>query len=137
MSDEAERIRRQMQNVRQEMGHDVHAVVERAKELSDWRYYVRRYPWICAGSAVALGFLAMPGRRSRALPPDTESLISQLNKHGLTVAASKAASGGLLAQALTIAGPIVLRNAVSILTRRLSTAEVKQAPGGSSVSEAP
>jgi hypothetical protein len=137
MSDEAERIRREMQNVRQEMGHDVHAVVERAKELSDWRYYVRRHPWICASSALALGFLAMPGRGTRTLAPDVQRLISQLNKHGLTVAATKAAPSGLLGQALAVAGPIVLRNAASLLTRRLSGAEVHQAPDASSAREAP
>lgn len=137
MSDEAERIRRQMQNVRQEMGHEVHAVVERAKELSDWRYYVRQHPWICAGSALALGFLAMPSRRKQSLGPDVQRLISQLNKHGLTVAASKAAPGGLLAQALAMAGPIVLRNAASLLTRRLSGSETHHAPDASTPREAP
>jgi hypothetical protein len=137
MSDEAERIRREMQNVRQEMGHDVHAVVERAKELSDWRYYVRRHPWMCAGSALALGFLAMPSRGTRTLAPDVQRLISQLNKHGLTVAATKAAPGGLLGQALAIAGPIVLRNAASLLARRLNGVEARQAPDASSAREAP
>ncbi len=125
-----------MQDVRQDMGHEVHAVVERAKELSDWRYYVRQHPWICIGSAVALGFLAMPNRSARPGSPDVQRLVSQLKKHGLTVAASHAAPGGLVGRAIAIAGPIVLRNAASILTRRLSAAG-EQTRGASSASEAP
>ena len=136
MSDEAERIRRQMQDVRQEMGRDVHEVVERAKELSDWRYYVRKHPWACMGSALALGFLAMPGRKIPVGGPDMQHLVNQLKKHGLSVAAGGAAPGGLVTRALAIAGPLVLRSAVAMVAKRLSDAEWQQAPNASSANEA-
>jgi len=137
MSDEAERIRRQMQDVRLEMGRDVHEVVERAKELSDWRYYVRKHPWVCMGSALAIGFLAMPGRKAvgAIAGPDVQHLVDQLKKHGLNVAAGTAAPGGLVGKALAIAGPIVLRSAVAMVSKRLNDAAVHQAPSDASESE--
>src|SRR5262245_22564765 len=96
MSDDAERIRRQMQAIRQDMEGGVKGVVEGARQLSDWRYYVRQHPWACVAGAIALGFIAAPMRRKKVdgIP---EELLAKLRSGGPVPAAAAAAGGGLAA----------------------------------------
>lgn len=55
-------IRQRMKEVRQELDEDVQEIVEGARDLRDWRSYVRSYPWVCLGAAVAVGYLIVPRR---------------------------------------------------------------------------
>jgi len=58
-----------MAQIRHELHKDVKEVVEGAEAVADWRRYIRLYPWIAAGAAVALGYLVVPKRR-RSVPRD-------------------------------------------------------------------
>ena len=40
----AEEIQRQMRSVRSELRDDVQDIVESARVMTDWQYYVRSYP---------------------------------------------------------------------------------------------
>ena len=119
MSDDADRIREQMRRIRQDLGVEVKDIVRGAKELSDWRCYVRKYPWVCVGGAFALGFLAMPGRK-RPLDADTQKLVEQLKTCGLTAAtrAMPLMPGGLTGKLLSIAGPILVRNVSQLIAQQ-------------------
>jgi hypothetical protein len=55
-------IQRQMSQIRGEMRHDMQSLVSNAKTLSDWRYYVRNYPWACMGAAMFAGYILVPSR---------------------------------------------------------------------------
>jgi hypothetical protein len=125
MNDDAEHIRRQMQNVRQEMGADVKDIVHGAQQLTDWHYYVRKHPWACVTGAFALGFLAAPGRAKKlAGNLDLDRLIAHIKQQGVAVdGASAAASllpGGLVGRILATAGPIVARAAINAVAQRLA-----------------
>ncbi|HYO24456.1 MAG TPA: hypothetical protein VEQ85_05855 [Lacipirellulaceae bacterium] len=130
MSDDAERIRQQMQHVRRDMDAGMQDIKLGAKQLSDWRYYVRQHPWACVGSAFALGFLVTPARR-KMLPGanvDMKALVEQLQAHGVSVGGkTTTASGGLAARLIAMAGPFLLRNASSILAQRLQAAGKQRA----------
>lgn len=119
MNDDAERIRQEMQNVRQDMGAGVQDVVQGARQLSDWRYYVRKHPWVCVGSAFALGFLATPARR-RILSGnlDVASLVQQL-KGGVATGAPML-PGGVAGRILAFVGPIILQNAAAFVAQRFA-----------------
>lgn len=124
MSDEAERIRQQMQHVRKEVGADVQGIVHGARQLSDWHYYVRKYPWACIGSAFALGFLVTPARR-KLLSGDAGKILEQLRESGLlnaTTAAAPLAGGGIAGKVLAVAGPILLRSASAMVARHFANA---------------
>ena len=58
-----EALRKQMQAVRRELHYDVEGVVDTAKELTDWKHYMRSYPWACLGAALAvvIGYLPSIG----------------------------------------------------------------------------
>jgi len=58
----AESIRQRMREVRCELGEDVEEFVESARTITDWHYYVERYPLICIGAAFAIGYLVVPKR---------------------------------------------------------------------------
>jgi hypothetical protein len=66
---ESDEIRRKMAQIRRELHEDVREVVAGAEGVTDWRRYVRSYPWASVGVVTAVGFLAVP-RGSRSLPGD-------------------------------------------------------------------
>ena len=55
-------ILRRMEEVRCDVDEDVQEIVEGARDMGKWRYYVRTYPWICLGAALAVGYLIVPRR---------------------------------------------------------------------------
>jgi hypothetical protein len=66
-------IQRQMSEIRGEMRHDMQTLVSNARTLSDWRYYVRNYPWACMGAAAFVGYLLVPPRIAVAAPAPPRS----------------------------------------------------------------
>lgn len=73
-----------MSQVREHLSHDVHEIAENARVMSDWRYYVRNYPLICAAAAVAVGYLIVPSR-VRIVRPDPETLAELARRNRLVV----------------------------------------------------
>ena len=45
-----------------EIDHDLEDVSASARSMVDWKHYVKAYPWVCLGTAAALGFLIVPKR---------------------------------------------------------------------------
>ena len=80
----AEEIQAQMRQMRCELGEDVEGLVENASVMSDWRYYVRSYPWACLGVAAAAGFLLVPSRPV-VLQQDPGAVANELAKRKLVV----------------------------------------------------
>jgi hypothetical protein len=115
-SDPADRIRQQMRIIRREMGADVKDIVLSAQQLSDWRYYVRKYPWLCVGAAFGLGLFLAPNRRKAA---SIEKLAAHMQNARLAgFSATGAPSQGLVQKALAMAGPFVARSALSFIASR-------------------
>jgi hypothetical protein len=52
----------QMRQIRNDIDQGVEEMVGNARSMFDWRHYVRTYPWVCLGTAVALGYLIVPKR---------------------------------------------------------------------------
>jgi len=66
---ESDEIRQKMAQIRRDLHEDVREVVAGAEAATDWRRYVRSYPWASVGVATAVGFLAVP-KASRSSPHD-------------------------------------------------------------------
>lgn len=56
-------IRRQMGQIRRELHEDIQGVVAGAEAVTDWRRYVRLYPWPSVAAAAVVGYLIVPKRR--------------------------------------------------------------------------
>lgn len=49
-----------MEELRAQLRTDMHAVRNRVQERTDWRYYMRRHPWIIMASAGLAGYWLIP-----------------------------------------------------------------------------
>ena len=83
-TNDADEVQRQMREVRAELRDDVKELVVSAHEMTDWKRYVRAYPWLCVGGALAAGFLIIP-QRSVIVRPDAEGLIELAKRNKLVV----------------------------------------------------
>jgi len=62
-SPETKAILRRMEEVRCDLDEGAQEIVASARDLGEWRYYVKNYPWICVGTACAVGYVIVPRRR--------------------------------------------------------------------------
>jgi len=83
-SPSADALQKQMAQIRSELHADVRGIVDNARVMSDWKYYVRRYPWACVAGAAALGYLVVP-RRLEILRPDPDTLAQLAKTNRLIV----------------------------------------------------
>src|SRR5262245_54355091 len=84
----AEEIRLRMHEVRSELGENVEELVESARTITDWHYYVERYPWLCIGAAVALGYVVIP-RRMPVVNLDADAVLELAKKKQLVLKPGK------------------------------------------------
>ncbi|MCE9555102.1 MAG: hypothetical protein K8T91_17260, partial [Planctomycetes bacterium] len=71
--DSGERIRRHMREVRAQMVEDADHMADATRTMTDWRAYVRRYPWLFVGGAALVGYALIP-RKSGTVSLDAETL---------------------------------------------------------------
>ena len=111
---EAEEIQRAMAGIRCELNAGVDDIVDNAKVMSDWRYYVRAYPWACAAGAVVLGYLIVPSRLD-VIRPDAKTLAKLAQQNRLVVKSDPEPQrrGGLLGPLFTLLASTVIRGAVA------------------------
>ena len=110
----AKSVRARMQQLRCEIDGDVEDMAASARNVVDWKHYVKTYPWVCLGTAAALGFLIVP-KRSAALHPDLASL-TELEKTGhLAAAPAPTATRGLVDALLATVASIAARKAIGFL----------------------
>jgi hypothetical protein len=114
-----------MRELRADLRDDVQEFVVSAHKLADIGNYVRAYPWLCMGAALAAGFLVVP-QRAVVVKPDAEALIELARKHKLVVKSDEGPApkrrGGLMAQLISLAAATLLQGGVKALTAHLTDA---------------
>lgn len=129
MTDKASDLCQEMRRVRQQMDGEVHEIVENVRTLSDWRYHVKRHPWLLLAGAAVVGYLVVPKREPE---PETVKLdaatLKELAREGGVVIKTDAdektqqsligmALGFVASAALRSAMTYASKNARSILTK--------------------
>ena len=116
----AEEIRAELQRTRGRLLDEAIAVRGGARELADWRYYVRRFPWAALGAAGALGYLAIP-RRLEIMSPDAKTLETLAKKNHLVVETKPQAAQktSLVDTMLTMTGNVLLRAGTAYVGQQL------------------
>lgn len=124
MDTRADDICRRMDAIRQTAGEEVETIVQSARALSDWRYYAKNHPWLCAGAAAGLGFMLIP-RRKVAGPQgdDAKELIAMLKKHHVRGVAVAGPPSGLLKTVAGLATPLLIRAATNLLQARMASGD--------------
>ena len=115
---QADAIQQQMRQIRAELRADVQDFVAGAREMTDWTYYVRTYPWACLGAAAAIGFLIVPAR-TPSIQPDMKSLAELARQNQLVVKVDDAKpKRGLLAMLAGMVANSLLQGGLAIATQQ-------------------
>lgn len=85
--DEARDVVERMAALRRELVHDVEQIAESTQAMTDWTFYVRRFPWAAVGVAAAAGFLLVP-RKKTTVTPTPEQLAALANSKEFVAAAT-------------------------------------------------
>jgi len=81
---EVEQVRRQMARIRCELDENVEDVVVSAKQMTDWRFYVKAYPWATVALAFVAGYFVVP-RRVEIVRPDADEIAKLAKKNRIVV----------------------------------------------------
>jgi hypothetical protein len=103
-----------MQQLRCEIDGDMEDMAASARSMVDWKHYVKTYPWVCLGAAVALGFLIVP-KRSRVIRPDLATLTEPARTGHLVGKPASAATHGLIDTLLATVANIAVQRATAYL----------------------
>ena len=102
-SNDADTIRRQMAQIRRELHEDMQGLVAGAEDASDWRHYVKMYPWIAVGAATAVGYVVVPRRRKVVVEAPQFPVATQKTVE------KKERQAGLLGAAFGLVWPLIVR----------------------------
>jgi ElaB/YqjD/DUF883 family membrane-anchored ribosome-binding protein len=110
-------ILRRMEEVRCDLDEGAQEIAESARDMGEWRYYVRNYPWVSVGAACVIGYTIIPRRRlgyrevNRTLDElvDYSRLLTQEHPTSTT---------GVRNSVLMFAGNLLWRSALSFATRQ-------------------
>jgi hypothetical protein len=118
--EEAHAVVERMAELRREMVHDVEHVAESAKAMTDWTFYVRRFPWATVGLAAAAGFLLVPRKKTTVTATPEQLAALAQSKEFVAAATSqlKPPQSVLKGLAATLAA-MAARAAVSYVTEQL------------------
>lgn len=64
-----ETMQARMKGIRGDIDQGLEDVSAGARSMVDWKHYVKTYPWVCMGTAAALGYFIVP-KRSTAIAAD-------------------------------------------------------------------
>lgn len=114
----AEHIQRRMSQIRHELDETVEDISGQAKQLQDWRYYVRQYPWFFVGTAAALGYLMVPDR-PKVFHLDNEKLADLGRREKLIVESRPGIAGFVARTALAHLSNALMGSAAKYFGQRL------------------
>lgn len=115
-SPETEDIRQRMEELRRDLDEDVQEIVEGARDMGEWRSYVRVYPWICMGAALAVGYFVVPRRSSTK--PDLQTLTELANQSHLLATTHAPPKGHVRGTLLAFVGNLLMRGMSLYVERR-------------------
>jgi hypothetical protein len=109
-----ESIRGRMRHLRSDIDRDMENTAATARDMLDWKHYVKTYPWVCLGAAAALGFLIVP-KRPAAMSPDLATLTELARTGQLIVEPAPVTMRGLGGVLLASVANIAVRQAAAYL----------------------
>ncbi|MGC1274976.1 MAG: hypothetical protein WBC44_14825 [Planctomycetaceae bacterium] len=117
---DADAVRLEMANVRGTLDENVHDLVTNARNLADWRYYVKAAPWGAIGAAMAVGYFVVP-RRIQIVQPDADEIAKLAKRHQIVVehkAKAEAKQGGPAQLVMTMLANAMLRAATAYVSQQ-------------------
>jgi hypothetical protein len=125
--DEVQAISCRMAELRRDLTTEVREMSRGARVMTDWTFYVRRYPWAVAGLAAAVGFLLVPKKKA-VISPDQEALAELVRKKHLRLDVDhKREKPGLARTLVTLAATAAAKFAMGYMSERMRTAATEKA----------
>lgn len=120
--DRGEELRQQMATIRHKLPDDVERIVTGAKQMVDWKHYVRDFPWGAALVAAAVGYWLVPRRQglsSNELKMIEETVKRHTAKKQNEEKTSSAGAAGLGAVIGGMVVNLVTRAAINFAARKV------------------
>jgi hypothetical protein len=118
-SPETKAIRQRMEEVRCDLDEDVQTIVQGARDMVDWRSYVKTYPWVCLGAALALGYLIVPRRPLMQREIQTLAELAEPAEQSRLVAMSQLSTkGNVRGMLLALVGNLAVRGISSFVEQQ-------------------
>ncbi len=114
---EADRVRKEMAQIRHELHRDVSEVVVGASSFFDWRSHIAKAPWFAIASAFAVGYLIIPRKKHQVEVVATPSTPPPIQQTSAARATSSRSSWGMWTAAREFLWPIVVNVAQSQVLR--------------------
>lgn len=115
----ADQLRREMALVRRELGADITGVAAQARELTDWRSYIDKAPWVSAAVATAVGFMVVPRKlKVDSVDPATIAKLAKQNRIVVESKPKAAAKAGVGATAFSLIAGLIMRTTLSYATQK-------------------
>jgi hypothetical protein len=80
----AREIREEMAALRRDLDIVVEEASATARQWSDWRHYIRRFPWASMAAMVAVGYMVVPNRK-QIISPSAEELAELAKRSNLYI----------------------------------------------------
>ena len=124
----ADQIQQRMRQLRNDLADEVAHFASSARTMTDWRYYVKAYPWVCLGVAAAAGYLIVP-RRIEMVSPDAETLLQLAERNKLVVKSDPKPDvrGGLAGPVFNFIANAAVRGVIAYLGQKAGKAGGKSA----------
>ena len=108
-SPETKAIRQRMEEVRGDLNTGFQGIVSDARDIGDWTYYVKTYPWAVLGVSLVAGYLVAP-RLGFGTKPQTQAVDVASNSSGSHPPPLK---GSVSGKVLSFVGNLVMRGATA------------------------
>lgn len=132
----ADQLRLEMAMVRKDLGADIKGVAAQARELTDWRQYVKRAPWISVAVATAAGFMVVPRKLNlETVDPNTIAKLAEQHRIVVENKPKAAAKAGVGSSAFAVISAIVLRSAMGFASQKVSELLASKQSDGSGTAQ--
>ncbi len=122
-ADDPEEIKDRMAELRRGLRADAAQIARSAQQATDWKFYVQRFPLVCAGVAFVVGYALVPSKRARGPLLATDEQLERMAKAGQLKVVAEAPSAeqpGLLRKAMFAVGGLALRAALDHVGQTLA-----------------
>ena len=108
-----------MAELRCQLRQDFDGAAAQARELVDWKYYVKQAPWAALGVAAIAAFVAVP-RKLKVTTVDSDAAVKLAQQDGIVVDSmpEATAKGGLGGFLLRTAMAMAVRTAMGVATQK-------------------
>jgi hypothetical protein len=112
-------IQDRMREIRGKLPGEVAGIVASARQLTDWKHYVRTFPWGSLAAAAAAGYMAIP-RKLEVIRPSAEELLKLARREKLIIEPRHPAQEkpGLVESALQLTGNMLLRAGLAYMGQK-------------------